>query len=244
MRFRSSLVSLATIMVLSFAFVSNAFSPSLLRIRSTTGKQLIRQHLSDTRTKNTLLLLSSTVNNNVFDYTKEQLIGSTIFSGEPTSRAKSINTREVIRQANFLRVTNDVVNIDDLIGPVDDSSDTTSIVVFLRSLGWPLCQEYIRQWYERIDVLETNGIRLVMISIGLPEKGRILIDHLNLGAERGPKYLFVDPENALYDLLDLNRGIQRTFFNVNTPYAFLRRFTEKDGMEDLVNILSRWKDGK
>ena len=84
-----------------------------------------------------------------------------------------------------------------------------------------------------------------MISIGLPEKGKQLIDFLELDQkELYDKILYVDPENVLYDILDLNRGVQRTFFNINTPYSFLRRFTQKDGMNDLLSILSRWKDGK
>lgn len=104
-----------------------------------------------------------------------------------------------------------------------------------------MCQEYIRQWNLQIPFLEANRIRLVMVSIGVPEKAQILIDHLQI--QDGSNYLFVDPENLLYDTLDLNRGIQRTFLNINTPYAFVRRFTQKDGMEDLLNILSKWKDG-
>jgi hypothetical protein len=85
-----------------------------------------------------------------------------------------------------------------------------------------------------------------MISIGLPEKAKQLIDFLALEQKQlyFDSIFYVDPKSKLYDILDLNRGIQRTFFNINTPYAFLRRFTEKDGMNDLVNILSRWKDGK
>lgn len=83
----------------------------------------------------------------------------------------------------------------------------------------------------------------MMISIGLPEKGKMLIDYLVLEQkELYDKLLYVDPDNRLYDILDLNRGIQRTFFNVNTPFAFLRRLTTTDGMNDLFAILSRWKD--
>ena len=78
-----------------------------------------------------------------------------------------------------------------------------------------------------------------MVSIGLPEKGSELVQHLGLG-ERGVDYLFVDPENVLYDALDLNRGIQRTFFNPATPFAFLDRFTQKDGTKELGEVLSKW----
>ncbi|GKY96416.1 hypothetical protein MPSEU_000601100 [Mayamaea pseudoterrestris] len=77
-----------------------------------------------------------------------------------------------------------------------------------------------------------------MVSIGTPEKLASLIEHLEI--ENGSQYLYVDPENILYDELDLNRGIQRTFFNVNTPFAFLDRFTRKDGVDDLKKVLCKW----
>lgn len=53
-----------------------------------------------------------------------------------------------------------------------------------------------------------------------------------------------DPENALYDDLDLNRGVVETFFSPSTPFAFLDRFTKKDGMKDLTEVLSKWNKGE
>lgn len=53
-----------------------------------------------------------------------------------------------------------------------------------------------------------------------------------------------DPENALYDDLDLRRGVKETFFSISTPLAFLDRFTKKDGMKDLIEVLSKWNKGK
>jgi hypothetical protein len=77
-----------------------------------------------------------------------------------------------------------------------------------------------------------------MVSIGVPEKGQRLIEHLEF--DKGENYLFVDPENALYDALNLNFGIQRTFFNPSTPFSFLDRVTKEDGLKDLGTILSKW----
>lgn len=89
-----------------------------------------------------------------------------------------------------------------------------------------------------MDELESNGVKLVMVSIGVPEKGQRLIEHLEF--DEGENYLFVDPENALYDALNLNFGVQRTFFNPSTPFSFLERFTKEDGLKDLGTILSKW----
>mmetsp|Transcript_46700 Transcript_46700/g.69450 ORF Transcript_46700/g.69450 Transcript_46700/m.69450 type:complete len:139 (-) Transcript_46700:269-685(-) len=77
-----------------------------------------------------------------------------------------------------------------------------------------------------------------MVSIGTPEVGTQFVDHLELTG--GENYVFVDPETTLYDELDLNRGIKETFFSVSTPFAFLERFTTKNGMDDLMEVLSKW----
>ena len=78
-----------------------------------------------------------------------------------------------------------------------------------------------------------------MVSIGKPEVGKELVAHLEL--KEGEQFLFVDPENALYDELELNRGVKSTFFSVSTPFAFLDRATSKDGMSNLLQVLSKWK---
>jgi hypothetical protein len=44
--------------------------------------------------------------------------------------------------------------------------------------------------------------------------------------------------------LDLNRGIKETFFTPTTPLSFLDRFTKKDGMTNLVEVLSKWNKGE
>jgi AhpC/TSA antioxidant enzyme len=85
------------------------------------------------------------------------------------------------------------------------------------------------------------GVNLILVSIGKPEKGRQLIDHLEIA--NGEKYLFVDPENALYDDLLLNKGVKETFFSPSTPFSFLDRFTKKDGMKELMEVLSKWSSG-
>lgn len=77
-----------------------------------------------------------------------------------------------------------------------------------------------------------------MVSIGTPTNGKKMADHLaipNLG-----DFLFVDPENALYDSLHLNKGVKSTFFSPGTSFAFLKRFTERDGMKELNEVLSKW----
>lgn len=78
----------------------------------------------------------------------------------------------------------------------------------------------------------------MLVSIGVPEKGKTLIEHL--GFQNGERYLYVDPENSMYDLLNLNKGVKETFFSPSTPFAFLDRFTKPDGMKDLFEVLGKW----
>ena len=82
------------------------------------------------------------------------------------------------------------------------------------------------------------GVNLAMVSVGTPEKCKILIDHLEF--KGGDQYLFVDPENKLYDSLVLNRGVKETFFSIETPRAFLDRFTKPGGTKELGEVLSKW----
>lgn len=57
-------------------------------------------------------------------------------------------------------------------------------------------------------------------------------------------FFLKDPENKIYDALDLNRGVKETFFSISTPFAFLERLTKPGGMKDLIDVLSKWNKGK
>lgn len=82
------------------------------------------------------------------------------------------------------------------------------------------------------------GVQIAMVSIGTAEKCQKLINHLEL--ENGEDLLYVDPENKLYDALALNRGLKETFFSIETPLAFLDRFTQEGGTKELGEVLSKW----
>lgn len=82
-----------------------------------------------------------------------------------------------------------------------------------------------------------KGTRLVLISIGKPEKGKELLEHLGFNA--GGTYLYVDPENSSYNSLHFNRGIE-TLVTMGTSFSFLNRFTRKGGMKELNEVLLKW----
>lgn len=100
--------------------------------------------------------------------------------------------------------------------------------------------------YNRIrqSRLLANGISLTVVSIGVPEKGAMLIEHLEV--TDGEDWIFCDPENILYDALQLNSGVETTFFSIETPFAFKDRIFgsngRKDGMKDLLDVLGKWTD--
>lgn len=85
-------------------------------------------------------------------------------------------------------------------------------------------------------------MKLVIVSIGVPEKGKALCEHLAVAD--GENFVFVDPSNALYDDLYLNKSVARTFFNPATPLAFKDRLFREGSMfsSELTEVLSKWKD--
>mmetsp|Transcript_9346 Transcript_9346/g.19593 ORF Transcript_9346/g.19593 Transcript_9346/m.19593 type:complete len:151 (+) Transcript_9346:574-1026(+) len=89
-----------------------------------------------------------------------------------------------------------------------------------------------------MDELNGLGVKLVMISIGKPEVGKKLVEHLAI--PNLANFLFVDPENVLYDALTLNKGMKETFFTPSTPVSFLNRFTQPGGSKELFEVLSKW----
>ena len=78
---------------------------------------------------------------------------------------------------------------------------------------------------------------LYAVGIGTSEKANLVAKHVGYA----PSKLLADPENVLYDALQLNSGLQRTFFNPATPYAILDRLTSRK-MGDLNAVLGRWGD--
>lgn len=100
------------------------------------------------------------------------------------------------------------------------------------------------QYNKRRDELLANDVSLVLISIGVAEKAKELMAHLDVSS--GEEWFFVDPENHLYNALELNSGVMSTFGSIDTPLAFRDRIFgvggRKDGLEELIDVLGKWKD--
>ena len=79
------------------------------------------------------------------------------------------------------------------------------------------------------------GVGLFCVGIGTRDAAEAVATHVGYD----PRYLLADPENALYDVLGLNAGVGRTFFNPATPYAILDRLTSGTA-RDLGDVLGKW----
>jgi len=87
-----------------------------------------------------------------------------------------------------------------------------------------------------------NDVDLVLISIGKPEVGMKLCEHL--GLEDGEKWIFADIENESYDKLELNRGWD-TMIRPATAFRFRDRIfgnNESSNLDQLFEVLGKWKD--
>lgn len=78
---------------------------------------------------------------------------------------------------------------------------------------------------------------MFLISIGKPSVGKKLIQHL--GVNGGEDFIFADPDNTIYDDMDLNKGVAATFFNPATPYAIRDRLIS-GRMNELIEVLGKW----
>ena len=78
--------------------------------------------------------------------------------------------------------------------------------------------------------------KLLAVGIGTAERAREFCEHVGFPAAN----LYADPENEAYTALGLKKGVQTTFFTIDTPLAILKR-ARQDGASDLIAATSRWK---
>lgn len=53
--------------------------------------------------------------------------------------------------------------------------------------------------------------------------------------------LLADPGSVTYEALGLVKGVRQTFFGRETAFSFLGRMRRQGGMDDLKDVLGRWK---
>lgn len=167
------------------AATASAFSPPAVVISSPQSASLA-ERTSQERT----VRFSSTI-----DSTDCGCGSVTTISGSPSDQARLINPKEALSKSNVYRLDGSPVSVANLL------TDGVNLVVLTRSFGWPFCQEQILQYDKLLDKTKYN---FVLISIGKPEIGMELCDHL--GIENGEDYIYADPENDCYSKLALNSG--------------------------------------
>ena len=85
-------------------------------------------------------------------------------------------------------------------------------------------------------LLDESEVGLKFVSIGTADRANDFAKETDFPRED----LYADPENECYDALELYKGVGRTFFSVDTPFAIKKRMDE-DRLGDLKEILPRWK---
>jgi len=99
------------------------------------------------------------------------------------------------------------------------------------------CQELAAQIASNVEPVLTNAnVRTFCVGIGTLETARKFCAHVPFPE----RYLYTDPDNAIYDALGLRNGVDATFFSASTPFAILDRI-QKDGAADLIAATKRWK---
>lgn len=90
------------------------------------------------------------------------------------------------------------------------------------------------------QLLDKTKFNFVLISIGKPEIGLKLCEHL--GVANGQEYIYADPENECYTNLALNSG-WNTMIRPATAFRFKDRiFGQKGSMKSLFEVLGKWSD--
>ena len=84
--------------------------------------------------------------------------------------------------------------------------------------------------------LQEANIALRCVGIGTLPVARDFCDHVGFDRE----LLYADPENAAYSALGLKKGLQITFFTVDTPFAIMKR-AQSGTAGDLLRATARWK---
>jgi len=87
-----------------------------------------------------------------------------------------------------------------------------------------------------VPQLRAEGVKLLAVGIGTPERGAEFADHVGFD----PEHLFTDPENCLYTTLNFKKDVGSLAFNAATPFALLDR-VKTGKTQDLSNALARWK---
>jgi len=84
-------------------------------------------------------------------------------------------------------------------------------------------------------ILEAQNIKLILVSIGKPERGLEFCDRTGFP----PELLLADPENSTYDALGFIRGVKQTFFDSNTPKSIWKRI-QTGNLDDIKNVMKVW----
>ncbi|KAL3803068.1 hypothetical protein ACHAW5_009478 [Stephanodiscus triporus] len=153
-----------------------------------------------------------------------------VVSGSPSKRARAVDVRGALASSSttVYRLDGSKISTSDLLAPDDDDGGKTTLLVLTRSFG---------------DRLVEAGVYFALVSIGRPDVGLALCEHL--GVKDGEDWIYADPDNGVYDALMLNRGWD-TMIRPATALRFRDRIFGGGGgrgegsLDQLFEVLGKW----
>ncbi|KAL3808684.1 hypothetical protein ACHAXA_009237 [Cyclostephanos tholiformis] len=152
-----------------------------------------------------------------------------VISGSPSELARAIDVRDALRSSS---ATEGLYRLD--------GSAVSSASTILGSSDGISLLEQILQYSNKRNELANANVHTSLISIGKPEVGLSLCEHL--GVRDGMDWIYADPNNGLYDALMTNRGWD-SMIRPATALRFKDRiFGGKEGgsLDQLFEVLGKW----
>lgn len=110
-------------------------------------------------------------------------------------------------------MTNAVSDLGDTLLQLSES--TPRLVVFLRHTGCIFCKEALADLRDRRGDIERTGVKLVVVHMGMPDEGEVLLGQHSLGGVDS----ISDPLRELYQAFRLRQG---SFIALFGPKVFMR----------------------
>ncbi|KAL7525252.1 hypothetical protein ACHAWF_001274 [Thalassiosira exigua] len=152
-----------------------------------------------------------------------------MISGAPAPEALAVDPRAALASSSVVRLDGSRFDLGDLLPPRSREEGSKASLI-----------EQILRYSELRESLLASDVSFGVVSIGTPETGTKLMEHL--GIDDGGEWIYADPENEAYDNLKLNRGWD-TMARPATAFAFKDRiFGDGQPLDQLFEVLGKWKD--
>eukprot|EP00741_Cyanophora_paradoxa_P023343 tig00000254_g22550.t1 len=148
-------------------------------------------------------------------------------AGAPTLSTVGASPRKALEGVSVYDSNKNEYKVNDLWG-----EKQVIVLALMRHLGCPFCWEMASSLDKIRPELEAAGVKVALVSVGLPEKAPEFSANHGFPLDR----LYMSPDRSIYDALGLYNGLGRTFFNAATGKALKSR-----GFESLRESTKNYK---